>query len=502
MKLSKLLRKVSAAVSALMIVGMLAACSSPSGGGSGSGSGDGTKTDPNNPNGTQAQQGTDESGAGLPALDANTEYIVAFDDSISAAEQENFADKAGIENGDTVTAAEVNAVKDAFEKRGYTYTISGTTITIKKKPTETSNKADPKEPKDTPQQDVVGTYTLTDSESGLTYTITAKVDGTYTASASLGSVTKVVEEGTYVVKNNKVTTTKTKMMGQSGSLEEVPAQYIPYASTTYTIGADNVLTPDIGGSNTTIPGGNGGTANQATTTNAEYTYTDEDGYKLNITATTDGKYVAKITGLGTVEEGTYTITGNKVTTCALKGMNENYEYVTLTVPEITTYLIGTNNVLTEAKDDKDSGSTTKTDSQESTSGGKTNNTSINETTQYTVLFGYYGENHTGDKDSMTGKSFLEYVDEYELVEVKDYVVSGTTIRITALGLYKIFDKDCFDWMYNDAIFCTLHAEVSYCLEALELEEGKDYSIDEDNRILTILTKTAYDKIVVASKIQQ
>ena len=63
MKLSKILRKVSVAVSALMIAGMLAACSSPSGGGSGSGTGDGTKSDPNNQNGTQTQQGTDNQGS-------------------------------------------------------------------------------------------------------------------------------------------------------------------------------------------------------------------------------------------------------------------------------------------------------------------------------------------------------------------------------------------------------------------------------------------------------
>ena len=62
MKLSKLLKKVSVAVSVLMIAGMLAACSSPSGGssGSGSGSGDGTGTGKNDT--TPAGQGTGETG--------------------------------------------------------------------------------------------------------------------------------------------------------------------------------------------------------------------------------------------------------------------------------------------------------------------------------------------------------------------------------------------------------------------------------------------------------
>ena len=62
MKLSKLFKKVSVAVSVLMIAGMLAACSSPSGGssGSGSGSGDGTGTENNGK--TPAEQGTGETG--------------------------------------------------------------------------------------------------------------------------------------------------------------------------------------------------------------------------------------------------------------------------------------------------------------------------------------------------------------------------------------------------------------------------------------------------------
>ena len=62
MKLSKLFKKVSVAVSVLMIAGMLAACSSPSGGSSssGSGSGDGNGTGKNDK--TPAGQGTGETG--------------------------------------------------------------------------------------------------------------------------------------------------------------------------------------------------------------------------------------------------------------------------------------------------------------------------------------------------------------------------------------------------------------------------------------------------------
>ena len=65
MKLSKLFKKVSVAVSVLMIAGMLAACSSPSGGsssGSGSGDGNGTGTGTENNGKTPAGQGTGETG--------------------------------------------------------------------------------------------------------------------------------------------------------------------------------------------------------------------------------------------------------------------------------------------------------------------------------------------------------------------------------------------------------------------------------------------------------
>ncbi len=64
MKLSKLFKKVSVAVSVLMIAGMLAACSSPSGGssGSGSGSGSGNGTGTENNGKTPAEQGTGETG--------------------------------------------------------------------------------------------------------------------------------------------------------------------------------------------------------------------------------------------------------------------------------------------------------------------------------------------------------------------------------------------------------------------------------------------------------
>ena len=65
MKLQKLLKKLALPVFALVVVGMLAACSSPSGGGSGSGSGTGTGTENNGDgNGTGTGTGTGEHGGG------------------------------------------------------------------------------------------------------------------------------------------------------------------------------------------------------------------------------------------------------------------------------------------------------------------------------------------------------------------------------------------------------------------------------------------------------
>ena len=127
----------------------------------------------------------------------------------------------------------------------------------------------------------------------------------------------------------------------------------------------------------------------------------------------------------------------------------------------------------------------------------TNTKSINDNTTYTVLYGYYGENHTGDKEDMKGKTFLEYVvDEYDLVEGKDYVVSGKTIRITALGLSKMFDGEKqYDTMYNNDIVCTIDADSISYFPQFGLVKGTDYTVDEEKYIITILNKSAYDKLI-------
>ena len=130
MKLSKLFKKVSVAVSVLMIAGMLAACSSPSGGSSsGSGSGDGNGT---GNGGTPTQQGgtTDNGGStsqpggttgkdGESGKDKNTttgEYTVKYDglviETVSAEDLEDMPDSYGTVSGKEVIAT--SAYPDAM----------------------------------------------------------------------------------------------------------------------------------------------------------------------------------------------------------------------------------------------------------------------------------------------------------------------------------------------------------------------------------------------------
>lgn len=114
MKLSKLFKKVSVAVSVLMIAGMLAACSSPSGGSSGSGSGDG-----NGNGGTPTQQGGTTDNGGKPGKDGKTttgEYTVKYDglviETVSAEDLEDMPDSYGTVSGKEVIAT--SAYPDAM----------------------------------------------------------------------------------------------------------------------------------------------------------------------------------------------------------------------------------------------------------------------------------------------------------------------------------------------------------------------------------------------------
>ena len=119
MKLSKLFKKVSVAVSVLMIAGMLAACSSPSGGsssGSGSGDGNGTGGTPTQQGGTTDNGGSTSQPGGTTGKDGESgkgkntttgEYTVKYDGIVIGHYDEEMMqgmpEGAGIINGKEVT---------------------------------------------------------------------------------------------------------------------------------------------------------------------------------------------------------------------------------------------------------------------------------------------------------------------------------------------------------------------------------------------------------------
>ena len=235
MKLQKLLKKLALPVFALAVVGMLAACSSPSGGGSGSGSGTGSGTE-NNGDGTG--NGTGEHGDGTGEHNEGSG-------------QHNH----GGENG---TGTET-------QQGGGSGGSSGTTADV--------------------------TYTYQDEELGL-MTIKAKADGNYTVECTKGGKTYVVEEGTYVKNGNTVVTTKKKVFNGS-TLIDFPKEAAAFATTTYTIGANNVLTEYKGSSGTGTGTGTG---------------TSQSGESTN-TETIDGTYEGAITNQQGTLYSTITITG-------------------------------------------------------------------------------------------------------------------------------------------------------------------------------------------------
>lgn len=133
MKLQKLLKKLALPVFALIVVGMLAACSSPSGGGSDSGNGG------SNGNGSESVDTT-------PALEKDKEYGISLG---SLTDQEKADLKNAIEEatGSTVsgkmTGSDIEDLKDALSEAGYTYSEENGTVTIEKKPAPSSGSVTP-----------------------------------------------------------------------------------------------------------------------------------------------------------------------------------------------------------------------------------------------------------------------------------------------------------------------------------------------------------------------
>ncbi len=128
MKLQKLLKKLALPVFALVVVSMLAACSSPSGGDSGSNGGGGGNGNDYTP----------------PALEGDKEYDISLG-SLSTEEQaaiKKAIEAAGGTAGETMTGADIEAAKEALSEAGYTYTEKNGTITIIEEPAPSSGSED------------------------------------------------------------------------------------------------------------------------------------------------------------------------------------------------------------------------------------------------------------------------------------------------------------------------------------------------------------------------
>lgn len=115
MKLQKLLKKLALPVFALVVVGMLAACSDPAGG---------------SDNGTGSDGGNDGT---PPALIADEEYEIVFGSTITDADK-TILKAAGIELDSKLTGAQIEELKTTLLAAGYTYTENDGIIIIKKKP--------------------------------------------------------------------------------------------------------------------------------------------------------------------------------------------------------------------------------------------------------------------------------------------------------------------------------------------------------------------------------
>ena len=97
MKLQNILKKLALPVFALVVAGMLAACSSPASSSSGGGS--------------------------SATLDNDTEYTIVFDESLDENDIAKFT-QMEISDGDKVSGAEINEEKSALEAMGYIVTPS------------------------------------------------------------------------------------------------------------------------------------------------------------------------------------------------------------------------------------------------------------------------------------------------------------------------------------------------------------------------------------------
>ena len=367
MKLQKLLKKLALPVFALVVVGMLAACSSPSGG----------------------SGGDNKSSDTPPALNADTEYTIAFDSSLTDTDKAAFK-KMNIEAGDEISGAEIDAIKQQFADAGYTYTVSGTTVTIKKKPASSDPSAGKSESKGeyTIKYDglVIGSCSAeklsempegAGTVSGKEVTMTSKyVDSLLSKMGSSMKTTFVAVAfydgspvsgltqsqfdylDTLLIKDTdyKISTDEKIIVLTDSGWEKVK-QTNPSSSTTNenkTSEESNTQSPSTPSSENTTQEED----QQSTTSEATYTLY-KTNQKITIKTKNDGSYMAHnlINNVTFPEEsGTYFIKGGKITLTATKraGSGIGLEEIPAESRESITYVIGKDNVLEKDKGDSES----------------------------------------------------------------------------------------------------------------------------------------------------
>lgn len=127
-------------------------------------------------------------------------------------------------------------------------------------------------------------------------------------------------------------------------------------------------------------------------------------------------------------------------------------------------------------------------------GGNTASSSIDPDKTYIVFFGPYREGYK-DNFEANGKERIDLFDSCNCVEGTDYIVSENKIRITALGMKKLWNSDSYDWMYENNLVGSMPTQDlkrGWIYE--EYKEGEDYTYDDENRIVNILSENFYNAL--------
>ena len=359
MKLQKLLKKLALPVFALAVVGMLAACSSPSGGGSGSGSG-GQNNTPGSTTPLVDESEVTVSASKIELSDGNWSYKEIRTESdgdqsikdanLTVSENGTVIVYTAIKSTHTGTIPEGASDKDIADAQAMGYIINGNTFTVVE-----NYSAEDLEKKNEHTE-----YDFSDSSFKNIKTNSDKTKYSWTKEGTTYDSREDSEKGI----NGRSYTTKCYLVKTSSA-----------SSSDANKGEGEGHKPQGGES-----GGNTGT-----TTGGKYKIEDELLGTMTVIAGNDGTYVVKAQGM-TVEEGKYVLNGDKVTTTTTKELNEAFELVSVTKPTTTTYTIGANNVLTEYKGSSgtgtDTGTGTGTDTSQS--GGSTNTETIDGTYEGTI----------------------------------------------------------------------------------------------------------------------